>query len=78
MVMFHLTRGVQLNEPQNWSGAFNEFVKACLAKEAADGNMRAFRNQCIAHFRSINRRFQQEWELNSLLHITAQEVCMCS
>lgn len=36
-----------------------------IAADCASGNMRVFRNQCIAHFPTINRRFKQEWELNS-------------
>ena len=47
-----------------------------IAADCMSGNMRAFKNQCIAHFPTINRRFKQEWELNSQLHIMSREAYM--
>ena len=44
-----------------------------VATDVSQGNMRTFRTQIISHFPAVNRRFKQEWELNSQLHIMSRE-----
>mmetsp|Transcript_11048 Transcript_11048/g.33593 ORF Transcript_11048/g.33593 Transcript_11048/m.33593 type:complete len:471 (-) Transcript_11048:1439-2851(-) len=44
-----------------------------IAENIALGNMRSLREQVIGHYNQINKQYEAEWELMTLLHIVCQE-----